>query len=435
MQRQPISFDWQVAEDEASWESMALDSTTFVEEKAVKATMDRQIGLYLLRLATIGLASLVLVAGVGLTPEERDRQTAITGIQAVLAQEAQEAALAESGQAAASPQTAGIGVTPPTVLEEFAVGLVRVEPIGEIALAEVVLTQPLLDRGETSPYRETRFYRETEYGWRQTRPDQTFWGRPMRRETEHLRFEFFGRDAATVEPLLGQMEATYLLLHRLLGLAPSTTEKLVIEITPERVMGRGLYEDRLRVTSPIMSQIPHEFSAMTFLAHQIASRMLTLVINGDAVSQALELPSEESFSFRWRAMRRGLRSWLQTKLLAQPWPWDRQATEFFLNSYREQLPLTLDHVVWGTEQQLSDEERMMWQSAAAESVVAYTMETYGQERLPTLLRGFHLYSDWQDFVAGVFGQSVEEFEFGWNRYLSLQAALAADALPRERVQP
>lgn len=437
MRRPTVSFEWQVAEDEAAWEAMALDPAALGEavEQDAKEAIDWRIGLYLLRLAAIGLASIVLVAGVGLTPEERDRRVAITGIQAVLAEEAQAAAAAEGGAAAVSPPTGSVDTSAAPALDEVGVGLVRVEPMGEITLAEVVLTQPLLGGQGTSLYRETRFYRKTEHGWRQTTPGRPFWGQPLRRETAHLRFEFFARDAATVEPLLGQLEAIYLLFHRLVGLSPSTTEKLVIEITPERVTGRGLYEDRLRVTSPIMSQIPNEFSATTFLAHQIVSRMVTMAINSDAVSQAIGLSREESFSFRWRAMRRGLRSWLQTELLAQAWPWDRQATELFLHSYREQFPLLLDNVVWGTEQQLSDEERMMWQSAAAESIVAYTVETYGRKHLPVLLRGLHQYSGWQELLRGGFNLSVEEFEAGWNRYLSQQAALAVDVVPRDQAEP
>lgn len=178
--------------------------------------------------------------------------------------------------------------------------------------------------------------------------------------------------------------------------------------------------DRRFGISFLVSQIPGEFSTTTFLAHQIVSRLLTGTINGSATREAMGMRSEDSFAFRWRAMRRGLRSWLQTDLLAEPWSSDRQAAELFRRTYRAHFPLTLDHVTWGTELPLTDEERMMWQNAAAESVVAYLVATYGRERLPDLLRGFHLYRDWNMLVTGALGLSVAEFEDGWNRYLQQQ---------------
>jgi len=433
MKRQPVSFEWHVAEDEAAWEEIRLAPARLSEVQAqtenVAHSGDRRFGISLLRGVVIYLASVVLVAAVELTPAEQERFHATAGIQAVLAKEAQEAAQAESETEAASLLQHDLGIILPVqrdaamaaLLQAVGVALIRVEPIGEITLAEVLLSQSVQGWQATSTYRETRFYRETEQGWRQTTPERAFWGQPLYRETAHLRFEFLARDAANVEPLLEQMESAYLTIHQSLGLAvPSTMQKLTIEITPHRISGRGIYGDRLQVASPLVSQIPGEFSTTTFLAHQIVSRLLTGTINGSATREAMGMRSEDSFAFRWRAMRRGLRSWLQTDLLAEPWSSDRQAAELFRRTYRAHFPLTLDHVTWGTELPLTDEERMMWQNAAAESVVAYLVATYGRERLPDLLRGFHLYRDWNMLVTGALGLSVAEFEDGWNRYLQQQ---------------
>jgi hypothetical protein len=73
---------------------------------------------------------------------------------------------------------------------------------------------------------------------------------------------------------------------------------------------------------------------------------------------------------------------------------------------------------WGNGQQFSEPEQMMWQSAAAESVIEYAVATYGLEILPQLWRGFHRYETSPDWVNGVFDLTVEEFESGWNQYLA-----------------
>lgn len=432
MRRPPVSFEWQMAEDEAAWEEMALAPELFTEEAPSLDNADRRIGLYLLRGAAICLASIVMVAGVGLTPEERDRFHATAGIQAVLAKEAQEAAQSESEGDAAAPLATDLRTTAlalqaralTATLREAGVGLVRVEPLGELTLAEVVLQQPRLGWRQVSPYRETRFYRETATGWRQATPERAFWGPRLYRETAHLRFEYFARDTESVAPLIAEMEALYVVIHTRLGLPlPSTAQKLTIEIIPSRLAGRGIYHDRLQVSSPFMAQVPSEFSATTFLAHQMVSGLLTSAISGSATGRTMGVVGEEPFAFRWRTMRRGLRSWLQTELLGQAWPWDRQAAALFLRTQQEHFPVTLDNITWGTELPLTDEERLMWQNAAAESVIAYVVEVYGRERLPDLLRGFYQYSDWHDLVAGTFGISAAAFEAGWNRYLARQAGL------------
>lgn len=432
MRRPPISFEWQVAEDEAAWEEMVLAPELFTEEPPSLAAVDRRIGLVLLRGAAICLASIVLVAGVGLPQAERDRFHATTGIQAVLAKEAQAAAQSESEEPATMPLTNPLQVTIPALqaralpatLHEAGVGLVRVEPLGELTLAEVSGQRTVQGWHQVSPYRETRFYRETATGWRQTTPERAFWGPLIRRETAHLRFEYFTRDAESIATLMAEIDALYTGMHTRLGLPlPSTVHKLTIEILPSRLTGRGLYRDRLQVSSPLMAQIPIQFSATTFLTHQIVSGLLTSVISSTATGEAIGVPPQDSFAFRWRTMRRGLRSWLQTALIGQAWPWDQQAAELFLRTQQAHFPVTLDNITWGTEVALTDEERLMWQDAAAESVVAYVVAVYGEDRLPELLRGFYRYNDWRDLVAGTFGISPEAFEAGWNRYLAKQAGL------------
>ena len=417
MRRQHVSFEWHLVEDEAAWNTLpvqewgAENSRLIATQSAPVNPMvniDHRITAQLVRGLTLCLVGLILVAAVDLTPAERERRRAIRGISTLLTQETKETAVQAPSTLVSAAQVAA-----PII------GLVRVEPIGELTLAEVILHESPPSWRMNIPYRETRFYQETDDGWRQIRPDDLFWGTPIQRETTHLRFEFLARDAATVEPLLTQMDALYVTAHTLLGIelsAPAT--KLTIEITPERITGRGIYEDRVRVTSPLMAQIPNELSATTFLAHQIASRLLSLIINNQSATQTIEPAIEGSFLAQWRVMRRGLRSWLQQELLAERWPWDQQAATFFRETYQADQPLTLGVLWWGNGQQFSEPEQMMWQSAVAEAVIDYAVDTHGPAILPQLWRGFHRYETSADWVNGVFGLTVEEFEAGWNQYLA-----------------
>lgn len=428
MRRQPISFEWQVAEDDEDWQQLTLGPATLSGEHRPPNNVDRRVLLYLLRGIAICVASIALVAGVGLTPEEDKRLQAIAGISAVLAEEVQANGLIAAANTATLPnaQTAaqvGQGADARATATQVAgIGLLRVEQVGDITLAEILITRPLSDQRLSSPYRVTRFYRETENGWQPTRPDRVFWGRRVQRATTHLHFTFFARDAAAIEPILDRVETLYVALHKLFGLElPSTRSKLTIEITPEPVSSYEMADNYLRVPSPLMAQIPSHWSASTFLHHQIVGRMLAEVISSNATLSMVGLSNKESFAFRWRPMWRGLRGWLEKELLADVDPMHQQQAAQFLRLHNAQRPLTLDDIWWGNQQPLSDEERRLWQDMAAESVIAYTVKTYGPDRLPALLYGFHQFGNWQTFVLGAFGASVDEFEAGWNQYLAEQA--------------
>lgn len=425
MRRQHVSFEWHLVEDETAWKNLPVqewnaDNSRLVATQRTTVSIDQRITAQLLRGLTLCLAGLILVAAVDMPPVERERRRAITGISALLTKET-----AESENESQPPVTLLLATAPaPATLDQPttpAIGLLHVEAIDEVMVAEVVLNDQPASGRMTTPYRETRFYQETDNGWRQTRPDEPFWGELMQRETSHLRFQFMARDRTTVEPLLEQIDEIYVTAHTFLGLPLRTlSTKLTIEITPERVTGWGMTDERLRVTSPLMAQIPTELSASTFLRHQITNRLLSLIISTPPTSQGIEPASERSFLAQWRAMRRGLRSWLQYELLAERWPWDQQAAAFFIDTYHPDQPLTFGTIWWGNGEQLSEVEQMMWQSAVAESVIDYAVATYGPEILPQLWRGFHHYETSADWVAGVFDQRVDEFESGWNQYLAEQ---------------
>ena len=126
-----------------------------------------------------------------------------------------------------------------------------------------------------------------------------------------------------VASIATRLDGIYAALHESLGLdPPSSTEKLTTVIAPYAVNSRGVYGDRIEVSSPLLSQIPEGLSNADYLVHRLTSRYLY-----QAVARSANQDFLESSSHRWRMMRRGLRSWLQTELVGQRWPWDQEAQD------------------------------------------------------------------------------------------------------------
>lgn len=440
MVHQQVRFEWHVVEDESLWSTMAFTTETTPSKRRLWLTnIDQWLAVYLLRNLTVLFVSVVLVAGAGLTPADRLRLRATAGIQAALAGEGEKQIAGKNSfnplvnQLVGSQAVQGVlmGMLPqenssPTI--QGAVGddpdvkLFNVTPVGNLIMTELLISRPPINWRQTSPYWEKHFYRETTDGWQEVKPDQEFWGPTLLHETDHLRFQFSERDTATLQPVLAQMETHYLTIHQLLNLPPPlATEKLNLEITPEQITWRGIYTDRIKITSPLVSQIPEQLSATEFLAHRMVNRMLVWVVNGNFGRQTMQTPEQapvQSFAYSWRALRWGLRSWLETELLGERWPWDQQALDAFVQQSKGRMPLRLADITSQTEGQFNDRNQRMWQSAAAESLVTYVVKTYGRERLPKLWQGLSKYNDWPTLITGVFDMPVEEFETGWNRYLA-----------------
>ena len=52
-----------------------------------------------------------------------------------------------------------------------------------------------------------------------------------------------------------------------------------------------------------------------------------------------------------------------------------------------------------------------------ESLLDYTVDTFGRATLPALWQGLGEHKDWQTLIPAVFGVSAEEFEAGWQSYV------------------
>ena len=381
--------------------------------------------MWLLRGLTISLVGVLLVTSIALTPLDRERLRVSSAIHASLTQEIQawQANDHRLFNHLIDPDVGSEwqrewgdwGVVDTQTKAKPSVTLLNVTPLEDIVMADVLINGPVTGWLQTSPYRETRFYKTSEHGWLRTIPDPAFWGEHHIQETPHLRFEYRARDAAALDPEVAHLEILYLALYQMLHLAaPSTTEKLTFVITPDLIRGVGSTGNRLAVTSPLMAKVPAELSATGYLSQTIVSRMTYRAL----MTMITDQQPGDSYSYQWRTLQRALRGWLRTTLLGQPGPWDIQAEAIFRFHMKQRLPLHLNMLLTNNRIPLDDRDYSMWQYAATESVVDYAVTTYGQQRLPALIHGLRADEAWDELIPNVFGASVADFEQGWNHYLA-----------------
>jgi hypothetical protein len=209
------------------------------------------------------------------------------------------------------------------------------------------------------------------------------------------------------------IERAYIKLYLALDLpAPTSKRKLTVAVMNDLSEGWRYYENRLDVTSPVISRVPDGLTDGEFLAQTVVTWMTYR-----AVRDASPRPSGE-FLYRWAVMIWGLRNWLRADLLGRPSPWQAQAAEVFRQESQNQIPMRLSEITGLSNISRPDRNQVIWRFMAAESVIAYAAETYGREYLPQLLQGIVQYSSWGDLIPAVYGDSAEEFADGWNRYVA-----------------
>jgi hypothetical protein len=421
MIRQPITFEWRFVENEQWWDSLAANSVEPVSGQRWQK-IERWLILNLARGLSLCFAGMITLAGTAFTPAERERLRVGSNIYAALLRDGPISAITNlnrfldrppgsNGQGSGLMTSSNDGAG----AREIKTKLLAVEPIGgDLIMAKVWVDYADYDWRLPTPYLETRFYQETDRGWLQIRPGPTFWGARQIYETDHLRFLFYSRDAELIEPHLTAIDQIYLTLHDLVGQQPpTTTAKLLIALTPEMVAGRGISNERIDVTSPVMARIPESLTPTAYISQSIVSRLSFWVVNGYGHDPALP-----SFAAGWRGVMRGLRGWLRTDLLGQHWPWDARAAAFFQEHYPQRLPLTVATLTsWSETPWEDDQNRRLWQAGAAESMLNYAVDTYGRDRLAVLVQGLRQHDSWEELIPAVFDMSVAEFEAGWNAYL------------------
>lgn len=299
----------------------------------------------------------------------------------------------------------------PTEFTDLGITLRRVDQQGEIVRVEGLVTRPSTKWWRSSPYRETRFYRESAQGWLRTLPPESYWGARQTIETQHLRFEFTTYDAPAIQPQVAQLQMRYLELYNLLALDPATRYKWTFVLVPERTDGRTSDYYRYEYTSPALSEVPDTLSNQEYVAQMIVSTMASQAVYG---STSL---TRRHYLHRWEMLVWSLYGWLRSDLLDQRSPWHTQAQTVFQESLANQVPLQLNDIEYWPDDGRPAQERVMRQYMVSESIIDFAITTYGRDKLSLLLAGLERYRDWDSLTRAIFDVSAVDFEAAWNHYL------------------
>ncbi|MFQ5857748.1 MAG: hypothetical protein ACE5LU_19250 [Anaerolineae bacterium] len=285
----------------------------------------------------------------------------------------------------------------------------KVELQGDLALIEVLVTEPGVPWTST-PYRETRFYRQVEGRWLRTAPQSDFWGVERTLETDHFRFEFHQRDAEAVKAVAADADTLYSKLRQDVGLGPPPAdEKLTIEIIPRtNVVDWRFAGDKLTVSSPALLPVPEGLPDAARLTQSI-----TYPLTRRVVGEALE---DVEINTEWRPVVEGARHWLSWDRSSLPSGWRYHAEEPLRKQLEQGTSLRLADLTHSKSERW-DRSGRWTQLIAAETMVAYAMDTYGPEMLRALVRGLGEHETWDTLIPAVFDVSARDFEAGWQAYL------------------
>jgi hypothetical protein len=128
----------------------------------------------------------------------------------------------------------------------------RIDLRGDVAWVEVVEGQ--------APVRRTRFYRQTEQGWKHTAPSVAFWRDAIELHYGDVLFRFHQRDKPHVDPLVEHVAQTFYGVCAELDCPPDNLKlevNFVAETSNEEELPR-LEENELILASPWLSGLPIE---------------------------------------------------------------------------------------------------------------------------------------------------------------------------------
>lgn len=287
--------------------------------------------------------------------------------------------------------------------------IVDVDVQGELATV-LARVDPPMTHWVPVPYNETRFYRWDGDTWLRTVPPVDFWGERHVLETEHLRFEFFERDARAVYAIADEMEATYVRAYELFDAEPYPSRlKLTFLIEPRVVGSWSSSGVRVEVASPSLYQMPAGASSSEQLGSAVSMHLLSR-----ALSHALQT-TELYFLPEWYNVLIGVRDWAAADVLERPSYLHDSAEEYWRQQHEQYWPLLLTDL---TEQGQIDSEHRLARYLVSESLIAYAVDTYGIETLPVLVKTLPRHDTWEGLIAQVYNVEIEEFVTGWNAYLA-----------------
>lgn len=424
MLRKSIDFDWQIV-DETSW---AFDASPEPPNGHQDHFSEAKLTTLLLRGLVLMVVVLAITGSITRSPEQLAKGRAHEAVAFALAKEA---SLQQQHIPQAPPDRQRYALlldqnipnqwrlawqkTWETRLEHpetEALRLVDVATADELMIATVVIDNPAPEWGESRLYREKRYYRLHDQNWLRTIPSAQQRGELQITETRHFRLEYYGIDADVAQAVSQQLDSIYAKLYRRLAMpTPTHQGKQTIALVPAIIRNWHSYRDRIEFTSPALAAIPVTQSDEQYVLEIVVNRL-----THQAVQEAMAR-TRTGTEYRWNLMLWGIRSWLLEDLTGEQSPWSAEAATALRATLARnpRVDLTLLNRWYSTDQ--PSEEEIMARYLLAESMITYAMETYGTDRLPTLLQDFSYYSQWHHLIPQVFDVSMEEFEAGWRAYV------------------
>jgi hypothetical protein len=301
---------------------------------------------------------------------------------------------------------------------EFEATLLYVRETDGFMQATVITEQPAFEWWQTNPYREERFYRRVDRRWLRTVPPAAHWGGVAELHTQHLHFIYYELDAEAVEAAAPKLEQAFIGMYHTLGLFEIPGEKQIISVVPHPIGRWASTAPELRVTSPLLAQIPAGQSESDYLAYEIMGWFTYRAIRDAAPNSGVR------YLYRWPILVWGLRGWLRDDLISQPSPWHIEAVEVLRGRASTFLPIGLEDITDLRTNVRPTREEVILRYLSAESFMRFVVANYGRERLPDLLMALVRYSAWDDIIPPVFGQSVAEFEAAWYEHIISEYDLA-----------
>lgn len=418
-------FDWLVGEEQWArsihhWENPAIST---VDGRSAASTEVRLV-MTCLRGLLLFLLALLLVTGSPLSLKQDRHEQLHSTVSRLLAQEAQIWRANERDEFA---QLIDESVAPMWVSEwrrywhqrvheraHFGEEITHVERVDDYLFAQMLVNRPAAEWWLVSPVRQTRIYRQMDGKWLRTVPTHEFWGEPITIETENIRYTFPQREAAFVEQISEHVEQTFAFLHAEFGLSSTRrNRKMTIQIAPSAQQGRLTRGYHIDVTVPLLASIPYGSTDEEYATRFITNQLVAMAIN-----RHLDY-SRVAYAYHWGMMTWAARGWLENHLMGEPSLWFLQSEETFWLYNQERGPILLNDITRiRNKGETPTAEHFYWQYVASELLIEYAIETYGQDSLRSLLRGFSQYESWDELIPQIFGLPAVEFEAGFNQFLN-----------------
>ncbi|MEX1021257.1 MAG: hypothetical protein WDZ49_16470 [Litorilinea sp.] len=425
MTQQRITFEWRIGEAEYDrWADGHLDPNAGADAGLFSTREQRLVNNMLRGLALLTVVVLA-ATGISLSPRQLEWDRAAAGIQRSLDREnrAWYSLDRDLFLATVDPTIEDHWATEwrrhwrgePGSRLEYGAELQQIESLGDgFMRVAVTARQPATEWSDVEELHELRFYRETEQGWVRTVPGlyADYWGERRTLQTGNLHFIYFARDADTVRAAAPRVAAAMAEIHRLLDIDPPVGyEEFTVELQPDR-MGRWAWDgNHVQITSPTFATVPAGLTPSENLTESLVNRLAYRVFN------SAEEP-DGRFLFRWTVMNWGLRRWMITHLLDQPSPWHAQAVEIFRTESAGRFPLSPREISDNEQAGRPSREYVVWRFLAAETLIEYGVQTYGEQTIPALFRGFTHFASWEELTPAVYGVDLATFTAGWNEYLA-----------------